>query len=56
MKLFVVYMAINISNGHRYVGYTSNGINKRRIAHLGRARRREDGCEKYHEYLDTAVT
>lgn len=47
MKTFVVYMATNISNGHRYVGYTSNGLSRRRTAHLGRARRREDGCEKF---------
>lgn len=51
MKCFVVYIATNVSNGYRYVGYTSNGLQKRRVAHLGRARRNESGCPKFHNAI-----
>jgi predicted GIY-YIG superfamily endonuclease len=49
-RKFVVYMAVNIINGNRYIGYTCN-FASRRIAHLGRARRRDEGCPKFHNAL-----
>jgi len=50
-KTFVVYMATNIANGKRYIGYTSVGLQRRRAAHLGKAYRQEPGCPKFHNAI-----
>ena len=49
--LFSVYVATNVSNGHRYVGYTSYSLSHRRSAHHGKAFRGERGCPKFHNAL-----
>ena len=33
-KQFIVYSATNVANGHRYIGYTSVGLDGRRAKHL----------------------
>lgn len=50
-KEFVVYQVTNISNGFRYIGYTSVGMQRRRIAHMNKAKSRESGCPKFHNAL-----
>lgn len=50
--IFYVYQATNIANGHRYIGFTSIGLEKRRRAHFAKANNsREKGCPKFHNAL-----
>ena len=49
-KKFVVYVAINIANGHRYVGFTSIGLEKRKKQHIARSKR-DKSCPKFHNAL-----
>lgn len=49
-KKFVVYVAANIANGHRYVGFTSIGLEKRRKQHIARSKK-DKACPKFHNAL-----
>lgn len=49
-KQFVVYIATNIVNGHRYVGFTSVGLEKRRRKHIQDSKR-DKRCPKFHNAL-----
>ena len=39
----IVYLAVNIDNGHEYVGITRNGLKRRKSEHFGAARRKGNG-------------
>jgi group I intron endonuclease len=49
-KKFVVYIATNKKNGHRYVGFTSVGLEKRQKAHVRRSKK-DKSCPKFHNAL-----
>ena len=50
-KKFVVYVATNIANGYRYVGFTSVGLERRKKQHLRRAKSGEMACPKFHNAI-----
>lgn len=48
--MFTVYMATNKVNGKRYIGVTSRGLLKRKIAHFKRAQS-DSACTRFHPAL-----
>ena len=47
----LVYLATNIANGHRYVGMTSLGVERRRIAHFSKSVGKEAGGSRFYAAL-----
>lgn len=47
-KTYVVYVATNVVNGHRYIGATSCGLDSRKAAHVCDAKSGRGGCRVFH--------
>ena len=48
IKTFIVYMAVNLINGKRYIGATSKGVLLRSQQHFKDARRRGRDCPRFY--------
>jgi group I intron endonuclease len=47
-KTFIVYEAVNVVNGNRYVGATSRGLVKRKSQHIADAFKKRPGCRAFN--------
>ncbi len=47
----IVYEAVNLVNGHRYIGFTAQGLPRREWQHRG-ATRQKRHCHKFHQAIN----